>query len=79
VIKAVGKIKSNASGIDEIPLIFLKKLLPVIFPYLLHIYNHCITTSKIPSAWKSGIVLPIAKKAKVEALKDIRKIAILIL
>jgi hypothetical protein len=75
VIKAVGKIKSNASGIDEIPLIFLKKLLPVIFPYLLHIsgahiylYNHCITTSKIPSAWKSGIVLPIAKKAKVEAL-----------
>jgi hypothetical protein len=45
---AVLSIKSNAAGVDEIPMSFLRVLIPVIVPALAHIYNYIFTCSEFP-------------------------------
>jgi hypothetical protein len=43
---AIYNIKSNAAGIDGIPLRLIKAFLPVVFPFLLNIYNIYIWSSE---------------------------------
>jgi hypothetical protein len=59
VKQAVRSSKSNAIGLDEIPLKFIKLFLPCILSPLTHIYNESISSKKFPSAWKK--IIPIAK------------------
>jgi hypothetical protein len=59
VYNAVMSIKSNAAGVDEIPLSFVKSLLPV----LLGTFNHIFTCSEVPARWGASVVLPIPKIA----------------
>lgn len=60
--KAIFSIKSNAVGLDDIPLKFIKLILPAVSVYILHIINTIFTTSIFPSAWKLAKVRPIPKK-----------------
>jgi hypothetical protein len=54
VSKAVHSIKSNACGLDLIPLNFIKILLPIIIPFLTFLINPSITKSTYPNAWKTS-------------------------
>lgn len=74
---AVGEVKSDAVGIDEIPLKFLKLMLPAILPYMTHVFNYSITSSSCPSVWKVAKALPVHKKTKSYELDDYRSISIL--
>jgi hypothetical protein len=48
-------VKSDASGVDEIPLSFVKMLLPVVLPTLTHLFNFIFTCSEFRSRRKSEI------------------------
>jgi hypothetical protein len=41
-------VKSDASGLDGIPLSFVKMLLPVVFPAFTHLFNSIFTCSEFP-------------------------------
>jgi hypothetical protein len=43
---------------------FLRILLPQVLPYITHIFNTILTTSKFPMAWKISKIVPIAKKKR---------------
>uniref|UniRef100_T1DE06 Putative outcast ele5 orf1-h 1e-40-j 4 n=1 Tax=Psorophora albipes TaxID=869069 RepID=T1DE06_9DIPT len=77
VILAIKSIKSNAVGLDEIPLSFIKLLLPSILPAICYIFNLIITSSKFPEAWKAAKVIPIKKKPNDVNLSNLRPISIL--
>jgi Reverse transcriptase (RNA-dependent DNA polymerase) len=77
VFNAIHYIKSNAVGMDGIPVKFIKILLPLILPYITHIFNTILTTSKFPETWKTSKIMPIAKNNNPESLADYRPISIL--
>jgi hypothetical protein len=51
VFNAIFDIESNAIGMDGIPVRFFKLFMPFILPYITHIFNTILTTSKYPTAW----------------------------
>jgi hypothetical protein len=57
VFNAVMSIKSNADGVDEIPLSFIKSLLPVLLGTLTHVFDHIFTCSELPARWGASVVL----------------------
>jgi hypothetical protein len=61
VVAALGKITSNATGLDGIPLVFIKLLLPLILPVLTELFNYILTSSTFPLVWKISSVVPIPK------------------
>lgn len=77
IIVAINSVKSEAVGLDEIPLKFIKLLFPLICPVLRYIFNLIISSSKFPQAWKSSKVIPIQKKGKHNNLANLRPISIL--
>ena len=77
VFNALNKIKSNAMGLDGIPLRFIKLLLQFLLPYITYIFNKILTSSQYPSAWKSAKVVPVHKNTKSYETKDYRPISIL--
>lgn len=77
VALAVMSVKSNAVGLDKIPLKFIKLLLPVILPIVTHIINSTITSSHCPRIWKRAKVYPVHKKTNGVDLSDFRSISIL--
>jgi retron-type reverse transcriptase len=74
---AVRSIKSNAVGLDEIPLKFVKLFLPLILAPLTNIFNKSIESKIFPVAWKRSKVIPVAKIKDPSCLKDYRPISIL--
>lgn len=77
ILSAISLIKSKAVGEDEIPVIFIKMLCPIILPFLKHIINACITQSYFPERWKVAVIRPIAKIPNPSGLVDFRPISIL--
>lgn len=77
VARCVYRVKSNAVGNDELPIKFVKLILPHILCCLTHVINHCLTTSTFPSSWKVAIVTPVAKKSGASLISDFRPISIL--
>ncbi|XP_037929884.1 uncharacterized protein LOC119664481, partial [Teleopsis dalmanni] len=77
VFKNLMNIKSNAVGLDDIPLKFIKLISPFIISPLTHIINYCITTSTFPVAWKQAKVIPTEKKVNASLVSDYRPISIL--
>ncbi len=77
VLNAIKSVKSNAAGFDEIPLSFIKLLIPIILPTLTHIFNYIFTCSTFPDRWKTSIVIPVPKKINPTALTDFRPISLL--
>jgi hypothetical protein len=66
VCNAVMSIKSNAAGVDGIPLSLIKSLLHVLLGTLTNVFNHIFTCSELPARWGGGggvrasVVLPIS-------------------
>lgn len=77
IFEAVNKIKSNAVGIDGIPIRFIKLVIPYICDYILDLVNFILTCSSYPLAWKNARVVPIPKAKNVYSPDDLRPISIL--
>lgn len=76
VVEALLSVKSNAIGLDGINAKFIKLSLPVILPYITHIFNTILTTSVFPTEWKKAKIVPVPKKPNCN-LSEYRPIAIL--
>jgi hypothetical protein len=77
VTGALGKIISNATGLNGIPLVFIKLLLPLILPVLTALFNCILTSSTFPLVWKISSVAPIPKVRSPSGKYDYRLISIL--
>jgi hypothetical protein len=77
VAAALGKITSNATGLDGILLVFIKLLLPLILPVLAELFNYILTSSTFPLVWKNSSVVPIPKVHSPTEKSDYRPISIL--
>lgn len=76
-MSAIVNIKSNATGNDNIPPKFIKMILPLVLPFINHIFNSILTTSIYPSTWKCARVIPIPKIQLPRSPADYRPISIL--
>lgn len=74
---AINKVKSDAVGLDGLPLSFIKLLLPVIDTTITHIFNESLMSSTFPDAWKLAMVIPVAKTARSNSCEEYRPISIL--
>lgn len=75
VIKILSKLrikKSNSPGL--VPTILLKSAKEFISPLLANIISQSFESFTVPNSWKIGYVTPLAKKAKVVSLNDLRSI-----
>jgi hypothetical protein len=70
-------IKSNAAGVDEIPLSFIKSILPVLLGTLTRVFTHIFTCSEFPARWGAFVVLPIPKIVVPLKFSDHRPISLL--
>jgi hypothetical protein len=70
ICDAVMSIRSDVSGVDEIPLSFIKLLLPVVLLVLTHIFNHIFVSSEFPGKWKTSVVLQIPKVSSPAKFSD---------
>lgn len=77
VARAMNSIKSRSIGLDEIPLTFVKMIMPFVLPSLTHIVNYAFTSCSVPRVWKLSKVLPVHKKTRLRGLDDFRPICIL--
>ena len=77
VALAVDHIKSNAIGHDNIIPRLIKILIPVILPYITHIFNYIVTTCTFPDSWKLATVVPVPKSVRPYAIEDFRPISLL--
>lgn len=74
---AIRAVKSNAIGPDNISPKFVKLILPVLLPYLVHIFNYCIYSSQFPEMWKCAKIIPIPKKSNPKNPAEFRPISLL--
>lgn len=72
VLLCFNLIKSNAIGCDNMHPKFFRMLLPILLPYITHLFNNIITKSSFPTKWKSAKIVPIPKTGS-----EFRPIAIL--
>jgi hypothetical protein len=70
-------INKKCKGVDDIPIIFYKKLLPIILPTLTHLFNFSLQSAVFPDLWKQSIIIPIPKKRNPSVPSDYRPISIL--
>ncbi|XP_039448705.1 uncharacterized protein LOC120427855 [Culex pipiens pallens] len=77
VVNAVWDISSNATGLDGLPIAFVKIILPLTIQQVTHIFNSIIETSTFPVCWKHAKILPLRKKPHLNALTNLRPISIL--
>jgi hypothetical protein len=78
IFDAVMFIRSDAAGVDRIPLSFTKLLLPMFLHVLTHIFNNISVRSEFPGKWKSSVVLPISKLGSPARFSDYRPISLLV-
>jgi hypothetical protein len=71
---AVISIRSDAAGVDGIPLSSIKLLLPVVLLVLTHIFSHSFVSSVFPEKWKTSVVLPISKVGSPAKFSDYRPV-----
>lgn len=77
VARAINSVKSKSVGLDGLPLVFVRMILPFVLPLLTHIVNYTFTSSTVPRIWKLSKVLPVHKKTRFRGLDDFRPICIL--
>jgi hypothetical protein len=63
-------------GADGISVKFFKLLLPLICCHVLHVFNHAITSSVLPSIWKVAIIRPVTKVGTPTGPSDFRSVTI---
>lgn len=77
VINSIWDIKSDAVGLDNIPLRFIKMCLPYLISQITHIFNAIIENCRFPKCWKLSKIIPIKKKNVSSSLQNLRPISIL--
>lgn len=77
VVNSIYDIKSNAVGMDGLPIRFVKIVLPLVFQHITHLFNRLIETSTFPEGWKHAKVLPLKKKPLLNDVTNLRPISIL--
>ncbi len=77
IINAIHSIKSNALGVDLLPVKFIIKCLPLLYPVIDHIFNYCLLNGVFPNVWKKANILPIPKIKSPSVPKDYRPVSIL--
>lgn len=77
VVNVVCSIKSNATGLDGLPIKFIKIILPLVVQQITHMFNCIIETSSYPTSWKHAKILPLRKKPHLNTLSNLRPISIL--
>jgi hypothetical protein len=77
VFNAIHQIKSSAIGMDDVPIRFLKMILPHIISIITHIFNTILMTSRYPAAWKISKITPIAKTNTSSSPADYSPISVL--
>jgi hypothetical protein len=61
VKQAIRSIGSDAVGLDNIPLKFIKLFLPLILSPLTHIFNESISSRSFSGDWKRSKFVPVVK------------------
>lgn len=59
--RSLGRIKSNAIGVDNISSRLISMTLPVIMPIIEHLFNFSLMHGIVHAIWKSAIITPIPK------------------
>lgn len=77
IVNALFTVKSNACGLDNLPIVFFKIMLPLALPLYTHLFNTIITSSKFPQAWKCVKIIPIKKKSRSNSISNLRPISLL--
>lgn len=77
VVNAIWDIRSNAVGLDGLPIKFVKIILPLIVHHITHLFNMFIRTSAFPDCWKHAKILPLKKKGHLRDITNLRPISIL--
>ena len=77
VSSILGKLRSNAIGIDDINLELLKLCGSNVIPIITHIVNSCILSNHFPDKWKHAVVTPLGKVSRPTEFKHLRPISIL--
>jgi len=77
IIESITSIKSKATGVDLIPIIFITMCLPVLLPVLGHLFNFSLQNGCFPDVWKLANIIPIPKTRSPKESKDYRPVSIL--
>lgn len=77
IFLAMNSIKSDAVGLDHIPLSFLKAVFPFLSECFCYVFNLCINSGKFPKSWKFVKVIPVRKKTHNSDITNLRPISIL--
>ena len=72
-----GLSSSKAVGLDEIPIVAVRKCFDVIGPILLHIINFSIVTCSFPTSWKDACVVPLFKSGSHDTPSNFGPISLL--
>ena len=77
--KVISTLKpGKAIGLDNISTEQIKNFRPVTKKWLLQLYNHCLTTHKLPKIWKKAHVIALLKPGKDPSIpKSYRPISLL--
>ena len=76
MFKLLDTLKSTAPGLDNIPSWFLRLSAPILARPLARLYNLSLTTSTVPTQWKTSVITPVAKVSHPTACSDYRPISI---
>ena len=77
--KGISSLKpGKAIGLDNIATEQIKAFGPAAKKWLLQLYNHCLTTNKLPKIWKKAHVMALLKPGKDPSIpKNFRPISLL--
>ena len=77
VTAAIRALPHKQSSIDQILTRLLKDHVDLLVPYLVELFNRCLATDSLPSAFKSAYITPLLKKSDLVSadLKSYRPIA----
>jgi hypothetical protein len=77
VYQAIKLLPNKLScGIDNIPNLFLKKLVFLLVQPLGRIFRHSFASSTCPAGWKKAIVVPVPKKTLTHSVQGYRPISL---
>ncbi|XP_055584722.1 uncharacterized protein LOC129737586 [Uranotaenia lowii] len=77
VVNAIRDVKSNATGLDGLPIKFIKIILPFVVGQITHLFNQIIETSVFPTIWKHAKIIPLRKNPHLSSISNLRPISIL--
>jgi len=76
VSRKLDRLRPTATGLDALPVWFLKIGAPVFCKPITRLYNLPIATSTVPQQWKTASIKPIPKVTTPKQLADYRPISI---